>query len=163
MTSHGTKPLRELVARYQDYAEAHLTLDRALDGVVPDMRGVRPEGLPHSIWELVEHIRIAQRDLLDFCVADEYRHPEWPDEYWPADPAPAGDAAWEASLAALRADREALKRLALDESIDLHAVVENGDQPTQTYLRALLITQDHAAYHIGQIVTVKQSLLARRG
>jgi uncharacterized damage-inducible protein DinB len=152
--------MRALLARYQDYADAHLTLDAALDDLPPELRGVRPDGLPHSIWELVEHIRVAQRDILDFCVAAEYRHPAWPDAYWPESPAPPA-AAWDASLAALRADREALRRLALDESVDLHAVVRHGDQPTQTYLRALLLAQDHAAYHIGQIVAVKQLLLGR--
>lgn len=158
MTKTSTEAMRALLARFQDYAEAHLTLDAALDGLPSESRGVRPKGLPHSIWELVEHIRIAQRDILDFCEAESYHHPEWPAEYWPASAAPPDDAAWDGALAALRADREALRRLALDDSLDLNAVVKHGDKPTQTYLRALLLTQDHAAYHIGQIVAVKQLL-----
>jgi uncharacterized damage-inducible protein DinB len=160
MAKPSADGMRPLLARFQDYAEAHITLDAALDGLPKEMRGIRPKGLPHSIWELVEHIRIAQRDILDFCVADTYHHPKWPDEYWPRSPAPSDDAAWHAALAALRADREALRRLAADDSIDLNAVVKHGDKPTQTYLRALLLTQDHAAYHIGQIVAVKQLLTA---
>jgi uncharacterized damage-inducible protein DinB len=148
--------LRDQLARFQDWADAHLTLEAALDGLPPEARGVRPEGLAHSIWELVEHIRIAQRDILDFCVATVYEERAWPQEYWPSAPGPQRPDDWEASLAAIRRDREALRRLAEDPAVDLLTRVPNGT--TQTYLRELLLTQDHAAYHIGQIVLTRKLL-----
>src|SRR5690606_38939070 len=105
---------------------------------------------PHSIWELVEHIRIAQRDLLDFCVAETYHHPDWPAGYWPANPAPPDEAAWGRALAAIEGDAEALRRVARDPSLDLLAPTRHATEPRQTHLRALLLAQDHLAYHLGQ-------------
>jgi uncharacterized damage-inducible protein DinB len=122
------------------------------------MRGTRPPGLPHSIWELVEHIRMAQNDILDFCVNENYHEKSWPDDYWPPSPSPASDAAWENSLGAVREDLRALKELAADSSIDLAARIPHGTSRKQTYLRELLLVADHTAYHVGQIVFVRQAL-----
>lgn len=155
-TDHS--PLRTLLARYQDWGEAHLTLEAAVEGLSPDHRGVRPPGSPHSIWELVEHIRIAQRDILEFCSTGHYAHRAWPDAYWPDAPTPADDEAWEESLDALARDREALKALALDSDLDLHTQVPHATRAEQTFARALLLAQDHAAYHIGQVVLVRRIL-----
>lgn len=151
-------PLRTLLARYQGWGEAHLTLEAALEDLAPRHRGVRPPGSPHSIWELVEHLRIAQQDILDFCSAGDYTHRTWPDDYWPDAPAPAGPGAWEATLDALARDREALKALAQDPAVDLDARVPHATRPDQTFARALLLAQDHAAYHIGQMVLVRRIL-----
>lgn len=151
-------PFRTLLARYQDWGEAHLTLEAAVEGLSPDHRGVRPPGSPHSIWELVEHIRIAQRDILEFCSTGDYAHRAWPEAYWPDTAAPADDGTWETCLGALARDREVLKALALDADVDLDAQVPHATNPAQTLARALLLAQDHAAYHIGQVVLVRRIL-----
>ena len=149
--------LRDILARLLDWEEAHATFDAAAHGLPTKLRGVRVEGFPHSAWELVEHIRIAQRDILAFSSAAEYHHPAWPDDYWPASAAPPTAEAWDASLAAVRADREALKRLAADRSRDLFVPVPNGEGE-QTLIRALLLVADHTAYHVGQLVAVRRLL-----
>ncbi|HET8655430.1 MAG TPA: DinB family protein, partial [Longimicrobiaceae bacterium] len=143
---------RRIVAGSLDWKEAHAGFDRAVDGLPPELRGRRPDGYPHSVWELVEHIRLAQVDLLDFMVDPSYTAPTWPDDYWPPTPAPPSEAAWEASLTAIRTARARLKQLAMRPGLDLTAKVPNGDG--QTYLRTILVAVDHAAYHTGQIVDV---------
>ncbi|MEZ4425683.1 MAG: DinB family protein [Gemmatimonadota bacterium] len=152
--------IRDLLARVLGWGEAHLTLEAAVEGLDPALRGVRPTGLPHSIWELVEHIRIAQRDLLDFTRPGAYSTPDWPREYWPDAPAPPDDAAWARTLERIREDALALSGIVHDPAIDLSAPVPHGDRAGQTYARSLLVAQDHAAYHIGQVVTVRQLLEA---
>ena len=151
-----TSPLRSHLAALLDWQSAHVGFDYAVAGLPPADRGRRPAGLPYSPWELVEHLRIAQRDLLDFCRPHGYEALDWPEDYWPASPEPPSEAAWEASLDAFRADRDALKALAADEAVDLLAVVPNGTD--QTYLRELLVAADHAAYHVGQLVAVRRLL-----
>jgi uncharacterized damage-inducible protein DinB len=153
--------LREQLARTLDWQEAHVGLDDALKELPADKRGERPTGFEHSVWELLEHIRIAQEDILDFCVNPKYVHTmKWPDDYWPKAPAPPNAAAWDESIASLRREREKLKTLAR-ETKDLHALVPTG-KGQQTYLRALLLVMDHNAYHLGQIVAVRRALGAWR-
>ncbi|HEU0054036.1 MAG TPA: DinB family protein [Longimicrobium sp.] len=149
-------PLREQIARVLDWRGAHAGFDAAVDGLAPELRGRRPDGFPHSPWELLEHLRLAQRDILDFCVAEAYEEMRWPDDYWPSTPEPPSPDAWDRSVADFRADREALKRLAADPEIDLLAVVPHGDD--QTYLREILLVADHNAYHVGQLVAVRKLL-----
>jgi uncharacterized damage-inducible protein DinB len=115
-----------------------------------------PEGLPYSPWQLLEHLRLAQHDILDFCLNPSYEEMNWPDDYWPASPSPPSAAAWDDSVAAYRRDLEAMQRLAGDPKIDLFATIPHGSG--QTYLREILLVVDHAAYHIGQIVLVRRSL-----
>lgn len=138
------------------WGDAHVTFEKAVKGVPPRLRGIVPPGLPHSAWQLVEHIRLAQADILEFCVRRKYRHRKWPDDYWPKSAAPRNAEAWTRSLAAIRRDRRAFQRLALDRSVDLSARVPNGDG--QTYLREILLVADHEAYHIGQLVLVRRAL-----
>jgi hypothetical protein len=107
------------------------------------------------VWQLLEHVRLAQHDILDFCVNPDYREMRWPDDYWPA-PGPPSEEAWIESLVACRRDRDALIALARDPRIDLFARIPHGDG--QTYLRELLLAADHAAYHVGQMVMVRQLL-----
>jgi uncharacterized damage-inducible protein DinB len=147
---------RDLLARSLGWSDAHVCFEEAVSDLPVRLRGTRPRGLPHSAWELVEHIRITQRDILDFATAEEYRELEWPAGYWPASPEPPSTAAWEQSVAAVKRDREALQRLARDAAVDLTAVTRHGT--SQTYLRELLLVVDHAAYHVGQLVLVRQVL-----
>jgi uncharacterized damage-inducible protein DinB len=147
---------REQIAVALSWGEAHVTLDAAIDALDPALRGQRPNAEPHSIWELVEHLRIAQHDLLDFCRNPDYVHITWPDDYWPPSAAPPSDDAWNACLTKLRGDRDALAALARDPSIDLTATIPHGSG--QTYLRELILAIDHSAYHLGQIVAVRQAL-----
>jgi hypothetical protein len=107
---------------------------------------------------LLEHLRLAQRDLLDFCTRPDYEHAlTWPDDYWPTDPAPPGSGAWDASLAAFQADREELKRVVRDPGLDLFAAVPTGTAK-QTVLRGILLVADHNAYHVGQLIAVRRAL-----
>jgi uncharacterized damage-inducible protein DinB len=149
-------PLRAQLARLLDWHEAHAGFDGAVADLPPDLRGRTAPGVPHSIWQLVEHLRIAQHDILDFCVNANYREMAWPDDYWPKSPAPPNDTAWEESLAAYRRDREAMKQLALDPTRDLFARIPHGSG--QTYLREVLLVADHGAYHVGQIVQLRRLL-----
>ena len=148
--------VREQLARLLSWSDAHASADDALRDMPPRLRGTRPPGLPHSPWELLEHIRIAQRDILDFCVAAEYRELKWPEEYWPPTAEPPTPEAWEESVARFRDDREELERLARDKARDLTAITPHGSD--QSYLREILLTADHTAYHVGQLVLVRRLL-----
>lgn len=146
---------QEIVASALDWDQAHITLDGALKGLSADDRGRVPAGNSHSVWQLVEHIRLAQHDLLDFCRNPSYHHDlTWPDDYWPKDPAPASEAAWNESLAQLRRDREDFARFTTSGDVDLTQKIPHGTG--QTYLRTVLVAIDHMAYHLGQIVDVRR-------
>jgi hypothetical protein len=148
--------LREQLRRLLDWSDAHVGFDAAVADLPAELRGRVPPGLPYSPWQLVEHLRITQRDILDFCADSGYHELNWPADYWPAGTAPDDDAAWEASLAAYRADRTALQALAEDTSRDLFAPLPQGDG--QTLLRELLLAADHAAYHLGELVVARRLL-----
>jgi len=146
--------LRSHLAAILDWGDAHVTFDQAVEGLAPDRYGAQPEGLPYTPWQLVEHIRIAQADILAFCTDPNYVAPDWPDDYWPKEGSPQSPEAWAESVAAVRADREALKDLILNPQIDLLEQIPHGEG--QTYLREILLVADHAAYHIGQLVAVRR-------
>jgi uncharacterized damage-inducible protein DinB len=148
--------LRTHVVNLLTARHAHLTFEDAVAECPVSARGQRPEALPYSVWELVEHIRRAQADILDFCRNADYEQPPWPDAFWPDDPAPPDAAAWDDSVAAVLADRDAMCTLVQDPERDLYAQIPHGDG--QTYLREALLVADHAAYHVGQIVAVRRAL-----
>jgi hypothetical protein len=155
--SDQMKAVRDHLVRVLDWEDAHVGFDKVVDGVPAEARGIRPPGIEHSAWQLVEHIRRAQDDILDFCVNPGYVHAmTWPDDYWPKDPTPPHSDAWTQSIASYGRSRDALGRLARDVQ-DLTAPVPTG-QAHQTYLRALLLAADHAAYHVGQLVLVRRAL-----
>jgi hypothetical protein len=154
----SSDPLREQLVHLLDWEDAHVGFDKAIDGLPADRRGTHAAGFDHTPWQLLEHMRIAQKDLLDFCRNPRYEHAlDWPSDYWPAAPAPPAAAAWNRSVADFRADRERLKRLIRDPQVDLLAKVPTGKRQ-QTYLRAILLVADHNAYHLGQLVAVRRAL-----
>lgn len=148
--------LRQQLARLQGWGDAHADFDKAVEGLAPELRGRRPEGLPHSPWELVEHLRLAQHDILDFSRNPHYEEMRWPDDYWPPSPEPPSPEAWDESIAAYRADRDAMEALATDASVDLFAAIPHGSG--QTVLRELALSAAHTSYHVGQLVLVRRLL-----
>lgn len=154
--SNDLTEIRSIVARSLAWEEAHATFDSAVANLAVDLRGRRPGIFPHSVWELVEHIRIAQEDLADFMERADYHQYKWPDEYWPTNPAPASEQAWNDSIAAVLHDREKLKEIAMRPETDLTAKIPWGNG--QTYLRTILVAVDHTAYHVGQILAVRKLL-----
>lgn len=148
--------LRAQLADLLEWRSAHVDFDAATRDLPAELRGARPAGLPHSPWQLLEHMRRAQRDILDFCRDPEYVEPKWPEDYWPDRPDPPDPGAWDASVTAFRADLAAVKSLATDPGVDLFAVVPNGDD--QTFLREILLVADHNAYHLGQLVMLRRLL-----
>jgi len=145
--------LRTHVQRLLDWHDAHASFEDAVSGIRAELRGEQPADLPYSPWQLLEHLRLAQQDILAFCVNPAYEEKSWPEGYWPGSAAPVGDA-WERSVEGFRADREALKELA--SQADLFAAIPHGTG--QTYLRELLLVADHNAYHIGELVVVRRLL-----
>ena len=148
--------LRQQIARTLDWEDGHATFDAAVKGLPPALRGKVPQGLPYSAWQLLEHIRITQADILEFCVAATYKEKEWPKQYWPASAEPPSEKAWDESIAAVKRDRSTLAKLATDPTIDLVARVPNGTG--QTYLREILLTADHTSYHVGELIIVRRLL-----
>jgi hypothetical protein len=148
--------LRAHIAKALDWEDAHVGFDKALEGLPPELRGRRPAGLPYSPWQLIEHLRLTQHDILDFCRNPQYAERDWPKDYWPPTDAPPSPAAWDESVAGFRRERDALKLLANDAALDLFAKIPHGSG--QTYFRELLLIADHNAYHLGQLVTVRRLL-----
>ena len=148
--------IRDLLSKALAWQDAHVTFDDVVAGIPVDKRGVQPAGLPYSAWQLLEHLRITQRDILDFCVDANYAEKTWPDDYWPASPAPESDEAWQGAIRGFVDDRTALQALAADTSVDLEARIPHGTG--QTYMRELVLVIDHSAYHVGQLVLVRRLL-----
>jgi uncharacterized damage-inducible protein DinB len=148
--------LRDLMGRLLDWEDAHVSFDKAVAEIPPRMRGRRPNELPYSAWQLVEHLRITQHDILDFCRNANYEEMKWPADYWPTSPAPPSPGAWDDSIRKYRDDRRALQQLAADPKLDLGARIPHGTG--QTYLRELVLVADHSAYHVGQLVLVRRLL-----
>jgi len=135
---------------------AHVGFDAVLADWPPALRGVKPAGAAHSGWQLLEHVRIAQWDILEFSRNPQHVSPSFPEGYWPATEAPPEAAAWERSVAAFRADLEAIQALVADSGTDLCARIPHGQG--QTILREALLIADHNAYHLGQLVLLRRVL-----
>jgi uncharacterized damage-inducible protein DinB len=147
--------LRGHLKRLLSWEDAHVGFDAATENVPSGARGQLAPGLPHTLWQLLEHLRITQLDILDFCRNPGYQELAR-EQYWPPTPAPPSDDAWQKSLAAYHRDRQALEALAADRSVDLFARIPHGSG--QTYLRELVLVADHNAYHVGQMVAVRRVL-----
>lgn len=150
------KSLRDYLRRFLSWHEAHLDWKAALKDFPAKHRGTRPHGAPHSAWELLEHMRLATHDILEFSRDAKHVSPEWPSGYWPAKPAPPSAAAWDKSVKALEHDLEEMGKLVADAKIDLFARIPHGSG--QTILREALLIADHNAYHLGQLVLVRRLL-----
>ncbi len=133
---------------------AHATLQKALKDLPPKLRGTMPEHMPYSIWQLVDHIRIAQWDMLQFSKDADHKSPKWPDEYWPTESAPEDESAWNAALKQIEDDLDEF--IELIEHGDLYQKLPHGDG--QTILREALQMADHNSYHIGEIIAIRRIL-----
>jgi hypothetical protein len=154
------RSLREHLVEVLQGGHAHATFDAAVKNLPAELRGKRPKGAEHSPWEILEHLRIAQWDILEFSRDPKHESPDWPTGYWPSTPAPADEKAWDKSVRAFRRDLKAMCDLVQSESTDLFAKTLHGSG--QTILREALLAADHNAYHIGQIVLVRRLLGAWR-
>lgn len=149
------KALRDAMGKTLNQSEAHVDWKEALDEVPVKMRGVRPPGSPHSLWELLEHSRIAQWDILEFSRDPKHVSPDFPSGYWPESPTPPSEAAWNKSVKDFLSDMESMQKL-FAETKDLLAPIPHGSG--QTILREALLAADHNAYHLGQFVLLRRLL-----
>jgi len=157
----GTKELREHLAELLTGGSAHASFDDAVKDMPENLRGVKPEGLPHSAWMLLEHLRLAQWDILEFSRNSKYKAPKWPDDYWPKVAAPPSASAWKESITQFRKDLKTMQDLVANPKTDLYARIPWGDG--QTILREALLVADHNAYHIAQLIDVRRLLGAWPG
>jgi len=148
--------LRQQLARMLDWHEAHADLGTASKDFPAELRGTVPPGMPYSAWQLLEHIRIALWDILEFSRDPKHKSPQWPEGYWPATVAPPDDDAWDKSMNSIRKHLEEMRKLVLNRSHDLFKPLAHGE--SHTLLREVLLAADHNAYHLGQLVLVRKSL-----
>lgn len=148
--------LRQQLVNLLTGSEAHVSFDAAVKDLPANLRGQRPKGAEHSPWEILEHLRIAQWDILEFAIDPKHKSPAWPEAYWPKTPAPASTEEWDRSVKAFHKDLKRFCELVTSDSTDLYAKIRHGDG--QTILRQALLTADHNAYHIGELVLVRRLL-----
>jgi hypothetical protein len=150
--------LRDQLIQLLRGGNAHAGFDDAIQNFPLDKAGIRPQGAPYSAWELLEHLRIAQNDILRFSQSADYESPKWPEGYWPASAAPENERRWEDSVRSFKKDLAEFEGLVRDPARDLYAKIPWGEG--QTLLREALLVADHNAYHIGQLVLVRRLLNA---
>lgn len=151
-----TDPLRQHLTKLLTKAEAHMDVRSALKNFPQELRGRKPGGAPHTPWQLLEHMRIAQWDILQFSLNAKHVSPKWPEGYWPTTDAPPDPQAWDQSVRQFLADLDELCEMVNDPNRDLLAEISHGDG--QTYLREALLVGDHNAYHLGQLVMMRRIL-----
>ena len=156
MTNSTDRSLREHLIYLLEGGGAHARFDEVIAGIPTDERGQKPPGMPNSLWMLLEHMRLAQWDILEFSRNSKHVSPDWPKGYWPAKDAPPSAAAWNASVKSFRADLKAMRDLVKNPRTDLFAKIPWGDG--QTILREALLVADHNAYHLGQMVDARRLL-----
>jgi DinB superfamily len=149
------KELRQHLIYLLQGGGAHVKFEDVVANFPAKLRGQKPANLPHSVWMLLEHLRIAQWDILQFSRNRKHKSPDWPSGYWPASSAPAGSQ-WNASIKQFRTDLKAMQGLVKNPKTDLFAKIPWGDG--QTILREALLVADHNAYHLGQMVDVRRAL-----
>jgi hypothetical protein len=151
--------LRQQLKALLDGGQAHASFEQAVKDMPAKLQGVVPESLPYSAWQLLEHIRLAQRDILDFSRNDDgsYRELDWPDGYWPKDPEPPNAHAWQKSVEQIREDRKAFEKL-IDSVDDPNLIKPFAWGKGQNLLREALLIADHEAYHVGELVLLRRLL-----
>ena len=148
--------LRQQLAKAIDWNEAHADFHAAVDDFPAALRGRVPDGFPYSAWQLLEHIRLALWDILEFSHDARHKSPKWPEGYWPKTAAPPSADAWDKSIKAIEQYVDAMRKLVTDPSRDLFAPLPHGTG--QTLLREALLVADHNSYHVGQLVLVRRAL-----
>ena len=148
--------LREHLANLLSGRGAHVDFDKAVGGLPVALRGKRPRGQSFTPWRLLEHMRIAQWDILEFSRNAKHVSPDWPQGYWPKGDAPPSGKAWSDSVATFRSDLAAMQALVSDPATDLYVRIPHGDG--QTILREALLLADHNSYHVGQFVLLRRLL-----
>jgi hypothetical protein len=156
MTSDHDHSLRQHLLELLKGGSAHARFEEAIAGIPPRLRGQKPPGLPHSPWMLLEHMRLAQWDILEFSRNRKHASPEWPKGYWPRTEAPPSLAAWSTSVKKFRRDLKSMQELVANPKTDLHARIPWGEG--QTILREALLVADHNAYHLAQLVDARRLL-----
>ena len=147
--------LQQHVINLLNFEGAHVGFDQSVRGLGAELRGKKIKGFPHTAWQLLEHMRIAQWDILEFSRNSKHVSPKWPDGYWPQSSAPADEEAWKKSIAAFRRDLEEVKKLVSQgDEQQLCARIPHGDG--QTLLREALLVADHNSYNLGQLVMLRK-------
>jgi len=148
--------LREHLAALLKGGQAHATFEDAVKDLPAKLRGAKPDNFPHSPWMLLEHLRIAQHDILEFSCNEKHESPKWPEGYWPKSSEPPSADAWTKSVNQFKSDMKAMQELVKNPKIDLFAKIPWGD--SQTILREAMLVADHNGYHIAQLVDVRRLL-----
>jgi hypothetical protein len=151
-------PLRQHLVALLDGKGAHISFEGAVADFPASLRGLKPPGAPHTAWQLLEHLRLAQWDILEFSRNPKHQSPAWPGGYWPATKAPPNEHAWDESVRKYNADLKAMQALIADEKNDLYDLLPHGDG--QTLLREALVLADHDSYHLGQLMYLRKQLEA---
>ena len=159
MPAHEADPLRKHLDNLLRMEGAHLALEEAVANFPVELAGLKPDGAPHSAWELLEHMRLAQEDILDFSRNPNYAERRFPDDYWPAESEPPSKEAWLAAVQQFERDLSAMRAMIADAGQDLFTKIPHGDG--QTLLREALILADHNSYHLGQLMFLRKILEAR--
>jgi hypothetical protein len=153
-------PLREHLSKLLQWEDAHADFASVVKDFPSDLAGKKIPEIPYTAWQLIEHLRIAQGDILEFCRNSKHVSPEWPEGYWPTAESPPGKDSWQRSVNAFRKDLKSMEKLVEDPSTDVFAKIPHGQG--QTILREVLLVADHNAYHLGQLMLVRRLLKAGR-
>jgi hypothetical protein len=156
MTADREESLRKHLLELLAGGSAHANFEDIIKGLPAKLRGVKPAKFPHTAWMLLEHLRLAQRDILEFSRNPKHVSPPWPSGYWPKTEAPPSAAAWNKSVQQFRRDLKAMQALVANRKTDLFARIPWGDG--QTILREALLVADHNSHHLGQLLDLRRLL-----
>ncbi len=150
------KTISDELTKYLHSGNAHVSLEVALKGLPVELRGTVAPGLPYSIWQLLDHIRITLWDMVEFCINPKHASPDWPEGYWKKDPLPASDKAWSECLKAIQKEKQRFNELLQKDATDLTAALPHGEGQT-IFMEALQLL-DHESYHTAEIVVARRIL-----
>ncbi len=155
-TSSTTQEIIQQLIALLTKANAHATFNDAIKNIPFEDLGKKPNNLPYSIWQITEHIRITQKDILEFSTNKNYKKLDWPNDYWPKEAAPKNEASWKKCIDEIQKDLDAFIQLLNDENADLYTPFEHGNG--QNLLREALLIADHTSYHTGEIIVIRRLL-----